>query len=149
MSTLTRLSNHKAQTSLNRSRLRLPLYASTVPAGFASPADDYLEGSLDLNEYLISHPAATYYCRVSGQSMQGLGILDGCLLVVDRALEARHGDIVVAVINGEMTCKELDTHRQRLLSGNIDYPPIPIPDEADCMIEGVVIHAINSYVSPR
>ncbi len=141
MSTITHISAHEARQGLS-----LPLFSCTVSAGFASPADDYLEGTLDLNEYLISHPAATFYCRVSGQSMQGLGILDGCLLVVDRALDARHGDIILAVLNGEMTCKELDSHHQRLLSGNINYPPITIPEEGDFSIEGVVIHAVNTYV---
>ncbi|WP_235015262.1 LexA family transcriptional regulator [Oceanicoccus sp. KOV_DT_Chl] len=141
MATIIPISAHEAKTFLS-----LPLFGCSVPAGFASPADDYIEGTLDLNEHLIRHPAATFYCRASGHSMKELGILDGCLLIVDRAEARIHGAIVIAVINGELTCKVLDIHRQRLLSGNDEFSPIPIPDGADFHTEGVVIHAINTYV---
>lgn len=89
--------------------LSRPLFSSRVPAGSPSPAEEYAEGPLDLHDYLIRHPAATFYVRVTGESMTGAGILTGDVLVVDRAREPRHGDIVVAVIDNELTVKHLDT----------------------------------------
>lgn len=115
-----------------------PLFSGKVRAGFPSPADDHLDKHLDLNEYLIKHPAATFFCRVSGDSMVGLGIQDGCILVIDRALTPKHGDIVLAAIDGELTCKMLDTHRSRLLSSNPQFAPIKITEDMDMIIEGVV-----------
>ena len=84
-----------------------PLLASRVQAGFPSPADDYVERSLDLNEELIRHPAATYFLRAGGCSMQGAGIHDGDLLVVDRSIDAEVGMVVVAVVDGDFTVKRL------------------------------------------
>ena len=78
----------------------LPLFASRVPAGFPSPADDYVDQRLDLNTHLVEHPAATFFTRVSGHSMRGAGIHDGDLLIVDRALEPQDGRIVIAAVNG-------------------------------------------------
>lgn len=122
-----------------------PLYAHRVPAGFPSPADDYLDKGLDLNEFLIKHPVATFYCRVTGGSMEGLGIFDGDILIVDRALEPLHGDVVLAVLDGELTCKVLDTRHQRLLSANPSFDPIPIRDDADFLVEGVVTSSIRRH----
>tara|TARA_R110000782_G_scaffold152545_1_gene245122 strand:+ start:1525 stop:1977 length:453 start_codon:yes stop_codon:yes gene_type:complete len=87
-------------------RLALPLVASRVPAGFPSPAEDFTDGTLDLND-LIEHPAATFIVRVSGSSMTGAGIFDGDLLIVDRSITPRSGQIVVAVLAGDMTVKRL------------------------------------------
>src|SRR3954465_1142247 len=87
--------------------LPLPLLGRLVPAGFPSPADDYLEGEIDLNRYLIDRPAACYLMKVSGPSMSGAGIMDGDLVVVDRSMEAKPGHVVVAVVGGEMTLKRL------------------------------------------
>ena len=84
--------------SIHRYPLSLPLFSHSVRAGFPSPADDYLELPLDLNEHVIQHPAATYYVRAQGDSMLRLGIHNGDLLVVDRALEAVHGDVVIAAL---------------------------------------------------
>lgn len=89
------------------SPLSLPLFASRVPAGFPSPADDYIDQRLDLNEHLINHPAATFFVRVSGDSMTGASLHDGDLLIVDRALEPVDGRIVIAAVNGELTVKRL------------------------------------------
>ncbi|MCL6417737.1 translesion error-prone DNA polymerase V autoproteolytic subunit [Aestuariirhabdus sp. Z084] len=125
--------------------LRLPLYLSRVSAGFPSPADDYVDKGLDLNEYLITHPAATFFTVVSGESMEGEGIFDGDILVVNRALEAVDGDVVVAVINGELSCKLLDTKKRRLLSSHPDYPPIPVFEGAELVIEGVVPFSIRCH----
>src|SRR5690606_35870975 len=86
---------------------RVPLYTERVPAGFPSPAQDYIEQTLDLNELCISHPAATFFVRVEGESMTGAGIFPNDILVVDRSLTARHGDIVIASLEREMTVKLL------------------------------------------
>jgi DNA polymerase V len=128
--------------------LPLPLFTSTVPAGFPSPADDYIEDSLDLNEYLIKHPSATYFARASGDSMIEKGILDKALLIVDRCLQARQGHVVIAAINGELTCKILDIKNRQLVAANPDYAPVPLNADMDFIIEGVVIHAINPLCTP-
>lgn len=126
--------------------LALPLLGSHLPAGFASPADDYLEGYLDLNQYLIRHQAATYFARVRGDSMLEAGIQDGDLLVIDRALTPASGQVVVAVVEGEFTVKRL-----RLLQGqvwlepaNAKYQPTQIKPEMSFAVRGVVTHVIHS-----
>lgn len=123
----------------------LPFFGSAVQAGFPSPADDYVDRSLSLNELLIQHPAATYFCRATGSSLIKLGIFDGDILIVDRAVEAADGDLVIAAVDGELTCKILDKHGRRLLSANPDYPPIEIPDDGEAVIEGVVINSIRMH----
>ena len=82
-------------------RYKLPVFLGRLPAGFPSPADDYLEGKLDLNRHLIKHPAATFFVRVTGDSMIGAGIHSGDLLVVDRSLEPADKHVVVAVLDGD------------------------------------------------
>lgn len=124
--------------------LPLPLFISAVPAGFPSPADDYIEERLDLNQHLIKNPSATYFARAEGNSMIGAGIQDGALLIIDRAITPQNGHVVIAAIDGELTCKRLDTKRQLLLADNPDFEPIVINRESELIIEGVVIHAINS-----
>jgi DNA polymerase V len=131
--------------SIQRYPLSLPLFSHSVRAGFPSPADDYLELPLDLNEHVIQHPAATYYVRAQGDSMVRLGIHNGDLLVVDRALEAVHGDVVIAALDGELTCKVLDLRLRRLLSGNEQFPPIPVGEDAELVIEGVVTHSLRYH----
>lgn len=121
----------------------LPLFISRVPAGFPSPADDYIEADLDLNEYLVKHPSATFLARASGDSMTRAGILNGALLVVDKSLTPKDGSIVIAAINGELTCKILDITHRMLRAANPSYPSIALDDEMDLLIEGVVVHAIN------
>lgn len=121
------------------------LYEHRVPAGFPSPADDYMDRRLDLNEYLIQHPAATIYCRVSGDSMKELGIFDGDLLIVDRSLTPKHGDVVLAAVDGELACKVLDLHQRRLLSANNKYAPIVIGDDMTMIVEGVVTNSIRTH----
>ncbi len=131
--------------SLNNYHISLPLFGHRVRAGFPSPADDYLEQALDLNEHVIQHPAATYYVRAQGESMMRVGIHDGDLLVVDRALEPVHGDIVIAALDGELTCKILDLKKRRLLSGNDVFPPIELGEDAELVIEGVITHSIRYH----
>jgi len=127
-------------------KLSLPLFASRVPAGFPSPADDYIDQRLDLNDHLIDHPAATFFVRVTGDSMTGASIHDGDLLVVDRALEPVDGRIVIAAINGELTVKRLSLREgvAWLLPENPAYTPLPITEGLDCVVWGVVTRVIHS-----
>ncbi|MBC8267355.1 MAG: translesion error-prone DNA polymerase V autoproteolytic subunit [Rhodospirillaceae bacterium] len=124
-----------------------PLYASAVAAGFPSPADDFIEGALDLNEHLIAHPAATFMVRVEGSSMSGAGIFSGDLLIVDRSLETRSGHIVVAVVAGEMTVKRLLKVGAGwiLKAEHPDYPPTPLGTDAECSIWGVVTGSVRRF----
>ncbi len=124
--------------------LPLPFFSSSVPAGFPSPADDYIENSLDLNEFLIKHPSSTYFARAAGDSMVERGIMDKALLIVDRAIEPRQGQVVIAAINGELTCKILDIQNKQLLAANPAYAPVLIAEDSDLLLEGVVIHVINT-----
>lgn len=122
-------------------------FVSRVEAGFPSPADDYLEGRLDLNEHLVARPAATFFLRVSGDSMTGAGIYAGDILIVDRSIAPSDGKIVIAAVDGELTVKRLyrrDGHI-RLLSENPQYKPIEIAAGQDLHVWGVVIHAIHSF----
>lgn len=123
----------------------VPLYACKVPAGFPSPADDFIEAHLDLNTHLIQHPAATFFVFASGDSMVGAGIQSGDMLIVDRSLEASHEKIVVAAIDGELTVKRLSraNGRVQLLPENSKYSPIDITHEQDIVVWGVVTHVIH------
>jgi DNA polymerase V len=123
-----------------------PLFLVPVPAGFPSPADDYLEGALDLNEYLIKHKAATFFWRVTGDSMIGAGIHSGDLLIVDRSLEPQTGNVIIAVLDGELTVKRIEMHDGRLflVPENPDYPLIPVTEEQSFQVWGVVKHVIHS-----
>ena len=120
--------------------LSRPLFTSRVPAGFPSPAEEYAEGPLDLHHHLIRHPAATFYVRVTGHSMTGAGILDGDLLVVDRAREPRHGQYVVAVLDNELTVKGLDTQGPTpcLRAYHPDFAPITLRPGQEPKIWGVM-----------
>lgn len=123
----------------------LPLYGCKVSAGFPSPADDYLEGTLDLNEYLVKHPAATFFVRVSGDSMLNAGIHPGDILVVDRSIEASSGRIVIAALDGELTVKRFDRRNgiTRLLAENPTYAPIEIKEGNELHVWGVVTNVIH------
>ncbi|MBL6797370.1 DNA polymerase V/ subunit D [Synechococcus sp. PROS-7-1] len=128
-----------------RHPLLLPLAGERVAAGFPSPADDYVEVGIDLNDQLIRHPTSTFFLRVSGDSMTGAGIHDGDLLVVDRSLDPRPGRVVVAVLDGGFTLKRLARHRGRLRleAANPDYPPLELEGCGDMQIWGVAIHVIH------
>jgi len=124
-----------------------PLYGNSVSAGFPSPADDYIDRDLDLNEHLIEHPAATYFVRASGNSMIGAGIRDGDLLLVDRAVSPQDGSVVIAVLFGELTVKRIRMRQNQLLlePDNNAYPAIPVGPEMEFQVWGVcryVIHAL-------
>lgn len=125
---------------------QLPFYGSKVAAGFPSPADDHLEKTLDLNQHLIRHPAATFLVRASGVSMIDAGIHDQDVLVVDRSLEPTPGKVVVAAIQGELTVKRLMKQAEKLylMPENSDYAPIEVKPEQDVFIWGVVTYVIHS-----
>jgi len=130
------------------SQCPLPLAFCRVEAGFPSPADDYMEGSLDLNEHVIKHPSATYFVRASGDSMTGAGIFDGDLLIVDRSLEPDHGKIAIVEVDGQLTVKRLFKSKGRFLlqSENMSYPPIELQEENEVMVWGVVTHVLHDLL---
>ncbi len=129
------------------SRIPLPLFTGGVSAGFPSPAEDYAERKLDLNELLISNQAATFFVRVDGDSMIGAGIRHDDILVVDRAREAKSGDIVIAVLEDELTVKRLvlKGDHGRLVAENPDYPSIEISNDNGCQIWGVVSSVVHQF----
>ncbi|SIE12403.1 Probable repressor LexA [Mycobacteroides abscessus subsp. abscessus] len=109
------------------SPLMLPVAASPVAAGWPSPADDYLEGNIDLSEHLIPRPAATFLVRASGWSMRDAGIHDGDELIVERGRTPRDGQIVIAILDGEFLVKQLRTvGRPRLVAAHPDFPDIAL-----------------------
>lgn len=123
----------------------IPFFQDPISAGFPSPAQDYIENSLDLNELMIKHPASTFFVRVQGDSMQGAGIFSGDILVVDKSLEASHGKVIVAVVNGEFTVKRLIVGKKgaSLVAANVAYPSIPIHPDLDFKVWGVVTYVIH------
>src|SRR5215475_13022608 len=129
------------------STLTRPLYLALVAAGFPSPADDHLDRDLDLHELLIQHPASTFYVRLAGDSMQGAGLYDGDILAVDRSIEPKHTDIVIAVLNSELTVKRL--FKQGLLvqlhPANPRDPIITVTPDQELFIWGVVTGSIRQF----
>ena len=127
-----------------RSRLELPFFASKISAGFPSPAQDYVEQTLDLNELCIKRPAATFFVRVDGDSMIDVGIFSNDILVVDRSIKPAHGDVVVAQVNGEFTVKELCLRpKLMLVPRNKSYEPISFADDSELQIFGVVTNVLR------
>ena len=137
---------NKIYKSENKGSLNLDLHATCISAGFPSPAEDHMDIGLDLNEYLVKHPSATFYIYIKGNSMINSGIYDGDLIIVDRSLEATSNSIVVAVINGEFTVKKIQKKHDKiyLIPDNNDYKPIKITREMDFEIWGVVTYTIHT-----
>jgi len=129
-------------------RFRIPLLNDSVSAGFPSPADDYTEENIDLNEHLISNPFSTFFLRVKGESMINAGIKDKDLIIVDKSLIAKPGDIVIAMIDGEFTIKRLSIKNDELYlkAENHNYPDFSFKNHIDIQIWGVVIYSIHSYL---
>lgn len=123
-----------------KSERMIDLYSSRPAAGFPSPGDDLVEQPLDLNDLMIKNPTATFYVRVSGDSMEGAKIFDGDILVVDRSVEAKNGSIVVAAVCGELVVKRLKKTNKELalVSEKEGYNPILINEQEDCFVWGVV-----------
>lgn len=137
--------------SLSReSECLIPLYSNPVCCGFPSPADDYVEQLLDLNEHLIERPAASFLVRAIGDSMIAAGIKSGDLLLVDKSLTPRDGDVVIAEVDGQFMVKRYsDTRgRLRLVTENPQHPPVKIGEDTEVNIWGVVLHVIHSFRSP-
>ncbi len=130
-----------------KTKVICPLFTGGVSAGFPSPAEDHIDQRLDLNNLLIQHPAATFFVRVSGESMKDAGINHGDILIVDRSLEATSGRIVIAIVNGELTVKRFiqDSVSCQLAAANPDYPPVAITDETDFRVWGVVTSVIHQF----
>ncbi|MHC1788707.1 LexA family protein [Solidesulfovibrio sp.] len=123
----------------------LPLYLAPVSAGFPSPAEDYIDKKLDLNEHLVRHPAATFFVRAAGDSMRDAGVASGDILVVDRAVTATDGHIVIAALDGELTVKRLRRRNGRLylVPANPDYAAMEVSPEASFEVWGVVTYIIH------
>lgn len=136
-------------SSLSQS-LEIPLFHEAVSAGFPSPAQDYIEQELDLNQLCIQRPAATFFVRVSGESMVDAGIHDGDILVVDRSIQEAHGDIVVASLDGDLTVKLLEVQPlPRLVPCNSQYSPIEVSESSELTVLGVVTHAVRNVRGSR
>ena len=123
-----------------------PLFESRVPAGFPSPAADYEEDRLDLNRYLIRHPAATFFVRAVGDSMIGAGIHCGDLLIVDRSLEPKDKSVVIAAIDGELTVKRIRMEKKKITlePENESYSARQIMEDTDFQVWGVVTSVIHN-----
>ncbi len=130
-------------------KVKLPFFGTSVNAGFPSPADDFVERKLDLNEYLIKHPAATFFVRATGDSMKNIGIHSGDLLIVDRSLDVVDGKIVIAAIDGEFTVKRVKKINGELflVPENENYKPIKIDSEDEFQIFGVVKNVIKNLLN--
>jgi DNA polymerase V len=124
----------------SQSVYQIPVFSSRVQAGFPSPADDYIEGYLDLNTKFIKHPSATFVLQATGDSMVEAGIFSGDWLLVDRSIEPSDGRIVIAAVNGELTVKRLSKKRDtvQLLPANPKFKPIDITENSEMVIWGVV-----------
>jgi DNA polymerase V len=129
-----------------QSSMPLPLANQGISAGFPSPADDFLDLSIDLNKELIKHPYATFYGRVSGDSMIGAGLDDGDLLIIDKSLEPQDGKIAVCFIDGEFTVKRIKVDKDSLwlMPENKKYKPIKVTEDNEFIIWGVVTSVIKN-----
>ncbi|MBQ0207805.1 translesion error-prone DNA polymerase V autoproteolytic subunit [Providencia rettgeri] len=130
----------------SESIVNIPLFLDRVPAGFPSPAADYMEERINLNSTLIKHPDSTYMLRVEGNSMIDANINDGDVVIVDSAITAKDGDIVIASVDGEFTVKRLNSNPPMLMPMNPEYSPILIGDMQDLQIFGVVTYIIHKAV---
>jgi len=130
---------------LQKVKVDLPLYTASISAGFPSPADDFIDTKLDLNEHLIRHPSATFFVRASGESMIGAGIHSGDILIVDRSLEAANNAIVIATLEGELTVKRFKKNNGQvfLLPENRIYKIIEVTHDETFSIWGVVTYVIH------
>lgn len=126
-------------------RQKNPLYLSTVQAGWPSPAEDYVDQQINLHEFVVKNPAATFFLRAAGDSMIGCGIHDGDLLIVDRSADATHNRVVIAALDGELLVKRLTRRGSKvyLAPANPDYPEIEISNREYVHIWGVVTYVLH------
>ena len=129
--------------------IAIPIFIDKVSAGFPSPASDYIEHKLDLNEYLIPNPVATFIVKANGTSMVDANIQSGDLLIVDKSLTPKNNSIVIASIFGDLTVKQFKTKHKKLflVSSNSNYPSFEIKEEMDCFIWGVVTYVVHSTIT--
>lgn len=137
----------EVESNATISEFRYPLYATRPSAGFPSPGDDMVERSLNIHDLLVDRPEATFFVRVSGDSMEGAKVFDGDILVVDRSVQPAHGSIVVAAVYGELVVKRLQklTQGYQLISEQEGYEPIVVNHNDDCVIWGVVTATVRTF----
>lgn len=133
-------------TASTETVLELPLMENSVKAGFPSPAEDFTEISIDLNIELLKNPSSSFFCRVSGDSMQDIGICDGDLLIIDKSLEPKDGKVSVCYIDGEFTLKKIKTEKDCcwLVPANKNYKPIKVTADNEFIVWGIVTYVIKS-----
>ena len=139
------MKNLELYSSDTSTTLPLPYAEEGIHAGFPSPAQDYMELSIDLNKELVPHPSSTFYGRVKGDSMKDEGIEDGDILVIDKSLELMNDDLAVCFVDGEFTLKRvrIDATIIWLVPSNKAYPEIPITSENDFIVWGIVTYTIK------
>lgn len=125
--------------------INIPLLLESVACGFPLPSEGLIDKDLNLSEFLIKHPSATFFARAQGDSLEGKLISAGDTLIIDRSVKPVTGSIVIVSIDGEYMAKILDLENRLLLSANEKYAPIEIPDDLEVIVEGVVIHAIRHF----
>ena len=127
--------------------LELPYVDVGISAGFPSPADDFIELTIDLNRELIKHKDSTFFAKVKGNSMKNAGIFDGDLLIIDKSLEPQDGKIAICQIDGDFTVKRIKKENDVvwLIAESEDYKPIKVTEENELMIWGIVIHSIKTF----
>ena len=126
--------------------VKLPLFLTKIQAGFPSPAEDYIDQKLDLNEYAIKHPSATFFVRVNGESMINAGIYHDDLLIVDRSIQPQNNSIIIANLDGDLTVKRFTKKRNKyyLVAENKNFPDIEVNDERDFEVWGVATFVLHS-----
>lgn len=134
--------------AIGKQPIRAPLFSHKVAAGFPSPADDYIEGRLSLDEHLISNKEATFFVRAKGNSMTGAGIFDGDLLVVDKSLAPSSGDIVIAIVDGDLTVKRFIRRGEKVIlkPDNPRFKEIEFKEGQELQIWGVVTSSVKKFV---
>lgn len=134
--------------AIDQTSIRVPLFSHAVPAGFPSPADDYIEGRLSLDEHLIANKDATFFVRARGKSMEGAGIQDGNILVVDKSITPKSGSIVVAFVDGEYTVKTFIKRAGKIIlrPENPSFSEIEFKDGQELQVWGVVVGTVKKYV---
>lgn len=132
----------KAETA---TELHLPIADEGIKAGFPSPAQDFMDLAIDLNKELVKHPASTFYGRVKGDSMIDAGIYDGDILIIDKSLDPKDGDMAVCYIDGEFTIKYIKIEKNAidLIPANNNYKPVTVTPENEFQIWGIVTYSIK------
>lgn len=129
-----------------KTKVKIPLYLNPVAAGFPAVTEDYIDENIDLNRHLVKHPETTFLVRVTGESMKDAGIHPNDMLIVDRSIEVNSGQVVIAVVNGELTVKRIRKNQDKLwlMPENKDFQPIEIDEHTDLHIWGVVTNVIHA-----